>query len=74
MCNFIEEYLQNLSQAVTNARLSAKDRFIGHDYCDDLIYSQIQSPEFILYEEITIFAVSKNKETWQEKERKRLQE
>ncbi len=55
MCtNFIEEYLQNPSQAVANARMSSEERFSGI-YCpDDDIYSQLSSPEYRLYEQITL--------------------
>lgn len=54
MCNFIEEYLQNPSQAVAVARKSADDRFFGLDCPDDVIYAQLASPEFRLYEQITV--------------------
>lgn len=54
MCNFIEEYLKNPSQAVAVARKSADDRFLGLDCPDDEIYSQLASPEFRLYEQITV--------------------
>lgn len=55
MCNnFIEEYLQNPSQAVANARMSAKDRFSGINCPEDDIYTQLSSPEYRLYEQITL--------------------
>ena len=52
--NFIEEYLQNPSQAVANARMSADERFGGFRCQDDDIYSQLSSPEYRLYEQITL--------------------
>ena len=55
MCtNFIEEYLQNPSQAVANARMSSEERFSGINCPDDVVYSQLSSPEFRLYEQITL--------------------
>ena len=55
MCNnFIEDYLQNPSQAVANARMSANDRFSVINCPDDDIYSQLSSPEYRLYEQITL--------------------
>ena len=55
MCtNFIEEYLQNPSQAVANARMSANDRFSGINCPEDDIYTQLSSPEYRLYEQITL--------------------
>ena len=54
MCNFIEDYLGNPSQAIINARLDVESRFGGLEYDDEHIYSQISSPEFRLYEEIAL--------------------
>ena len=55
MCNnFIEDYLQNPSQAVANARMSADERFDGLSCPDDVIYSQLSSPEYRLYEQIAL--------------------
>ena len=55
MCyNFIEEYLLNPSQAVANARMSAEERFGALSCPDDDIYSQLSSPEYRLYEQITL--------------------
>jgi hypothetical protein len=55
MCtNFIEEYLQNPSQAVANARMSSEERFSGIDCPDDVVYFQLSSPEYRLYEQITL--------------------
>ena len=55
--NFIEEYLQNPSQAVANARMSADERFGSIDCPDDIIYSQISSPEYKLYMALAISPV-----------------
>ena len=52
MYNFIEDYLNNPAQAVSNARDAAALRF--NDVDDDLIYAQMSSPEFSLYEEIVL--------------------
>lgn len=52
MNTFIEDYLQNPSQAIMNARRNADLRFSTIDCSDDMIYSQISSPEHRLYEEI----------------------
>jgi hypothetical protein len=55
MCNnFIEEYLQNPSQAVANARRNADERFSDISCPNDMIYSQLSSPEYRLYEQITL--------------------
>lgn len=52
MRNFIEDYLDNPSQAVASAadNRTQLDRFDNID--EDMIYKQIASPEFRLYEEI----------------------
>jgi len=54
MYNFIEDYLNNPAQAVSNARDAAALRFNDVDIADDLIYAQMSSPEFSLYEEIVL--------------------
>lgn len=54
MCNFIEEYLKDPSNAVAVARMSADERFGGMNCSEDEIYSQLSSPEFRLYEQITL--------------------
>lgn len=47
--SFIEDYLENPSSAIANARKSAGRRL---DNCidDELVYLQLKSPEFRLYE------------------------
>ena len=54
MCTFIEDYLNNPSQAIINARPEVQSRFCDFEYDDEHIYSQISSPEFRLYEEIAL--------------------
>ena len=54
MCNFIEDYLRNPSQAITDAKTMADRKFKGIVLDDDMIFSQISSPEFNLYEEIVL--------------------
>ena len=50
MCTFIEDYLNSPSAAIAKAMNEQKKRLADVD--DELIYSQIASPEFRLYEEI----------------------
>ena len=50
MCTFIEDYLKDPSDAIGKAMVEQKERLVDVD--DELIYSQISSPEFRLYEEI----------------------
>lgn len=54
MCTFIEDYLQNPSQAIQNARSLAASRLSDLNIDDETIYSQMSSPEFHLYEEMAI--------------------
>ena len=54
MCTFIEDYLKDPSKAVAAARMIADERFGVINGLDDEIYSQLSSPEFRLYEQITI--------------------
>ena len=56
MKTFIEDYLHNPSEAIAKAAESLKEKF-QEPVDDDMIYQQISSPEFRLYEEI-IFAPS----------------
>ena len=49
MKTFIEDYLQNPAQAIENARLTiSESRYDNID--EDMIYAQLASPEFRLYE------------------------
>lgn len=54
MRTFIEDYLNNPSQAILNAHSDVESRFRDLRYDNDHIYSQISSPEFRLYEEIAL--------------------
>lgn len=54
MCTFIEDYLQNPTLAILNARSSADCRFEEFECDDQMIYAQLSTPEFRLYEEITV--------------------
>ena len=52
MHNFIEEYLDNPSQAIASAvqKVSGTDRFDAID--DEMIYRELATGEFRLYQEI----------------------
>mgnify|MGYP006394622585 CR=1 FL=1 len=52
MRNFIEGYLADPAQAISEARLGARQRFWYDEFDDEMIYNEIASPEFHLYEEI----------------------
>lgn len=54
MCNFIKDYPQNPALAISEAQALANRRFENLEISDDLIWSQISSPEFRLYEEIVL--------------------
>ena len=54
MCNFIEDYLADPSVAIQSALPSVEARFSSIDCNDDMIYAQLSSPEFRLYEQITL--------------------
>lgn len=58
MRNFIEDYLHNPSLAVA----AAQNTPMGwtEDIDEDMIYSQLASPEFRLYEEIILNASSED--------------
>lgn len=51
MKSFIEDYLHNPSAAIAKAADSMTGKWY-ENIDDDLIYAQISSPEFRLYEEI----------------------
>jgi hypothetical protein len=52
MCTFIEDYLQSPALAIQNAQKQSKSLLEGID--EDIIYSQIDSSEFRLYETIVL--------------------
>ncbi len=54
MYSFINTYLQNLSQAITEARHQPHDKFSQTTLPESAIYAQLASPEFHLYEEIIL--------------------
>lgn len=53
MSTFIEDYLQCPTLAIQNAQAQSKNRF--DDVDENLIYSQIESSEFRLYETIVLY-------------------
>ncbi len=54
MNTFINAYLQNPSQAIAEARQQAQTRFFPETISEDLIYAQLASPEYHLYEELIL--------------------
>ena len=52
MRNFIEDYLANPSQAIAAAQKEPMKWAEGMD--EEIIYSQISSPQFRLYEELVL--------------------
>ena len=52
MSTFIEDYLQCPSMAVRNASIAQKS--VLPDWDEEMIYSEIASPEFRLYMEIAL--------------------
>lgn len=54
MSTFIEDYLQNPTLAILNAKTVVENKVWHRDLDDELIYAQIDSPEFRLYEEVIL--------------------
>ncbi len=52
MRTFIDDYLQNPSQAISDACQRARLKFDDLNFPEDKIYAELSSPEFRLYEEI----------------------
>ncbi len=52
MRTFITDYLQNPSNAISEARSKVYNRFLADDSHEDKIYAELSSPEFRLYEEM----------------------
>lgn len=52
MCTFIEDYLSNPSDAIAAARERANGKSWSDQVDERMIYREIASPEFRLYEEI----------------------
>ncbi len=56
MCTFIEGYLQNPSLAVSSAVKEAGSLLWADSIDDELVYEQISTPQFRLYEELLDFS------------------
>lgn len=54
MCNFIKDYLDNPSSAISAASESARKNNWYDTIDESVILAQISSPEFRLYEEIIL--------------------
>ena len=54
MKSFIEDYLQNPCQAVADAAILSNHMNWSNDIDEDVIYAQLASPEFRLYEDIVV--------------------
>lgn len=52
MRTFIEDYLLDPTQAIADARNSVQDASLRDNIDEDLIYAELASPEFRLYEAI----------------------
>lgn len=61
MKSFIEEYLQNPAQAIAAARQTATTENWYDNIDEEMIYEQIASPQFRLYEAM-IFASNSDNE------------
>jgi hypothetical protein len=60
MSNFIEDYLQNPSQAISSARERADRKFSFDSFDQQQIYKEMASPEFHLYEAMVMSDVNEN--------------
>lgn len=60
MRNFIEDYLNDPSGAVSAAVNESSQMNFGKDFDEDSIYEQISSGEFRLYEEILFSGTTEN--------------
>ena len=54
MKSFIEDYLQNPAQAVADAVIASKSLGWSDNIDENLIYAQISTAEFRLYEDIVV--------------------
>ena len=54
MCDFIEDYLRNPSAAISEALRRVREMNGSARFDDQLVYRQIASPEFRLYEQIIL--------------------
>lgn len=57
MCNFIEDYLENPALAISNAVQRAAAEASAMNFDEDLISSELSSPEFRLYEEMIFCSI-----------------
>lgn len=63
MKSFIEDYLQDPSKAIAEARMSTE--LSWYDNIDeDMIYAELASPEFRLYEAIIFSQTSEDAAAW----------
>lgn len=60
MCTFIEDYLNDPSQAIQAARIRALNKRWYDQFGDRGICREIASPEFHLYEEIVMCTENEN--------------
>lgn len=56
MCSFIEDYLSDPSAAIAMAQKRADSKSCFDEIDDRMIYRELASPEFRLYEEIIMSA------------------
>ena len=54
MCNFVKDYPQNPTQTILSAKALADQKFDNVDIDEEMIWSQLDSPDFRLYEEIVL--------------------
>ena len=54
MRNFIEDYSYDPAQAIMNAKVLADKKFEDFVIDEEMIWQQLSSPEFRLYEEIVL--------------------
>lgn len=52
--DFIQGYLADPAQAVSEALVRANQRFLSDDFDEEIIYRELATPEFRLYEEIVL--------------------
>jgi GTP-binding protein EngB required for normal cell division len=63
MKSFIEDYLQNPAQAIAAARQTVDTESWYENIDEDMIYAQISSPEFRLYEAMIFASVADSSPT-----------
>ena len=60
MRNFIEGYLADPAQAISDACVQADKRFGSAEIDDEMIYKEIATPEFRLYTDVILADESAN--------------